>query len=352
MKALAALGLAWWSAAAWAGAPVRTAEPGVVELAEAGPDQDAAWQAVLAGKGSPGWPEALQAWLKRHPRGPLAALALAEQAALQDDLDQAAALLRRARSEGAGTEAGAAAALELARLEYAQERYESALAALEEADPWPRSQALEPEWLYWRAQSRLVLKGLQRARDDFQHLAAGWPQHPRAQAALLGQAECDAALKEYARAEPVFSQLARPGSPHAAQALWGWAGMKARQGDAEAARALYQRLKRDYPASFEAASVDERLAALPAPQAKAPTPTPAKRQWSVQVGAFARPAAAEQLAQRLRKQGYAVQVQARRADGRTLHLVKAGPYATRALAEQQAKRLASREKLPHRIVEE
>lgn len=342
-----------WVLLALLAQPLASAEePGVVEIAEAAPDQDAAWKAVLAQKGAATWPEALEAWLKQNPHGPLASLALTEKAALLDDLGQASALLRQARSEGQGSAAGSVAALELARLEYAQEREESALAVLEEADSWPRDEALEPDWLYWKAQCRLVLKGFQRARDDFQHLAAGWPKHPRAQAALLGQAECDAALEEYARAEPVLQNLAQPGSSYAAQALWAWAGMKARQKDSAGARQLYLRLKRDYPSSFEASGVDAKLAALPAPAPRA-TPKPAAaRRWLVQVGAFSRKATAEKLVARLRKARYPVLAQARRVDGRILYLVKAGPYRSRALAAAAARKLETKEKLPQRIVEE
>lgn len=342
-----------WVLLALLAQPLASAEePGVVEIAEAAPDQDAAWKAVFAQKGSAAWPGALEAWLKQNPHGPLASLALTEKAALLDDLDQASALLRQARSEGQGSPAGSAAALELARLEYAQERVESALAVLEEADGWPRDEAIEPDWLYWKAQCRLVLKGFQRARDDFQHLAAGWPKHPRAQAALLGQAECHTALREFERAEALLRPLAEPGSPLAAQALWTWAGLKARQGDGEGARRYYARLKRDYPASFEASGVDAKLAELPAPAPKATPKAAAARRWLVQVGAFSRKATADKLGARLRKGRYPVLVQARRVDGRMLYLVKAGPYRSRALAAAAARKLETREKLPQRIVEE
>jgi TolA-binding protein len=327
-------------------------EEGVVELAEAAPAQDEAWAALLAKKGTPVWPGLLEAWLKKNPHGPLASLALVQEAEREDDLTKAAATLRLARGEGQGTEAGAAAAYELARLDYAQERPESALAGLEEAESWPRPEAQQPDWLYWKAQCRLVLKGYQRARDDFEHLAAGWPKHPRAPAALLGQAECDVALKAYDKAVPVLEQLSRPGSAFAAQALWALAGAKARQGDPAGARELYRRLRRDYPASFEAASVEEKLAALPqAAPTPMPTPAPSGR-FSVQVGAFARKATADKLAARLRKKRYPVRVLVRRVDGRALYLVKAGPYKGRAAAEKQAQRLEQKEKLPQRIIEE
>lgn len=333
-------------------APSAEPEPGVVEVAEPAPEQDQAWTELLAKKGSEAWPALLQAWLKQNPHGRRASQALFEQAALEDDLTKASATLRLARGEGEGSDVGAAAALELAKLDYAQERVESAWATLQEAEDWPKSDDLQAEWLYWKAQCRFVQKGFQGARDDFQHLAAAWPKHPRAQAALLGQAECDTVLKAYDRAEPVFEALAKPGSSFAAQALWGWAGLKLRQGDTAAARALYLRLKAEYPASFEASAVDEKLAALPK-AAAAPTPAPkAGARFAVQVGAFSHKASADKLASTLRKRRYPVLVQARRLDSRTLYLVKVGPYKLRAQAQRTAQRLASREKLPQRIIEE
>lgn len=331
--------------------PMPTPEVGVVEVAETPPEQDEAWNALLLQRGSADWPAQLQAWLKQNPHGRRAAQALIEEAALEDDLTKAAAALRLARGEASGTDVGSAAALELARLDYAQERTESALATLDAADDWPKSDELQPEWLYWKAQCRFVLKGFQRARDDFQQLAAGWPKHPRAQAALLGQAECDSVLKAYDRAEPVFKALAKPGAPFAAQALWGWAGMKVRQGDTASARQLYTRLKSEYPASFEAGSVDERLAALPT-TAPIASPTPVAQHYAVQVGAFSHKTSADKLAAHLRQRRYPAQVQVRRLDGRTLYLVKVGPYKLRSLAQKQALRLEAKEKLPQRIIEE
>lgn len=331
--------------------PTPTPEAGVVEVAETPPEQDQAWNALLAQRGSADWPAQLQAWLKQNPHGRRAGQALIEEAALEDDLTKAAATLRLARGEAANTDVGSEAALALARLDYAQERTESALATLDEAEDWPKSDDLQPEWLYWKAQCRFVLKGFQHARDDFQQLAAGWPKHPRAQAALLGQAECDSVLKAYDRAEPVFTALSKPGAPFAAQALWAWAGMKVRQGDNAAARQLYTRLKAEYPASFEASSVDERLAALPT-TAPVASPTPAASRYAVQVGAFSHKASADKLSARLRKHHYPAQVLAHRVDGRTLYLVKVGPYRRRDLAQKQAQRLESKEKLPQRIIEE
>jgi tetratricopeptide (TPR) repeat protein len=312
-----------------------------VSVLEAAADWRKEWEAVLARKGQADYAAALEAWLKAHPHGPPAVPALLEQARAEDNLTKAAALLRLARGEGQGSEWGARAAYELARLEYARERPESAQAILEEADAWPKPEDLEADWLFWKAQCRFVLKGFQRARDDFEHLAAAWPRHPRALEAQLGAADCSAALKDYARAEAVYQKLSAPGGPLAAQALWGWAGLKARQGDAEAARSLYLQLKRRYPDSFEAGAVEAKLKSLAA--VPRPTPAPAgSRQpasYWIQVGAYARKATALKQAQALRRRRWPAVVVPRHLDGRTLHLVKVGPYKGRADAESRKKSL-------------
>lgn len=330
-------------------------EPGVVEVTDQAPAQEQAWAALQSKRGTTDWAPALEAWLKQNPHGPLASLALYEQAELEDDLVKAAGTLRLARGEGQGTEAGARAAYELARLDYAQERAESALAGLEEAEHWPRPASLNPDWLYWKAQCRLVMKGFRRARDDFAQLLSAYPQHPRATAAQMGQAECDVALKAYDKALPALEKLSQPGGPFAAQALWSLAGVKAKQGDLAGARELYQRLQADYPASFEASSVPAKLKELPiSPSVKPkPTPRPALHgRFVVQVGAFVSKASADKLAARLRKKRYPAQVQAKSVDGRKLYLVKVGPYKTKASAEKQGQRLAHKERLPQRISEE
>lgn len=341
-------------APALAAAPAPTAEaalePGVVELALPKTD-DNAWAPVEDARNSTRFAEALSSFLQAHPHGPQAARALAEQAAREDDLFKAEALLKQARSEGKGSEAGSAAALAQAHLEYAQDRPAAALQIMEEAEPWPRPEAIQAEWLYWRAQCRLVLKGWQRARDDLRQLAATWPKHPRAEEARLGQAECDAALGQDDSAAAGFTRLSS--GPFAAQALWGLASLRQRQGDVAEARRLFLRLRHDYPASFEAEGALARLDAL----AKLPQPTPApaaskaKACW-LQVGAFSRQVSADKLARQLRAKGYKVKVQLRKVDGRSLRLVKAGPYASRAKAEAAGKRLAAKERMIFRIVEE
>jgi TolA-binding protein len=308
-------------------------------------------------RGSSRFASALETWLKAHPHGPQAARALIEEAALQENLLEAGGTLRRARGEAENTPWGSQAALELAKLDYAQERTESALLTLEDAETWPRAEALEPDWLFWRGQCRLLLKGYEQAKADFERLIAGYPKYPQLDAARLGLAECDAALRADERALAGFEALYKdPQNPFAAQALWGAASLRQRQGEAAESKRLFEQLRGLYPSSFEAKAAQGHLDEL----AKLPTPTPVPQQaaqgkagrFRVQVGAFSKRAGALRLQRTLKARRYPVQLQARRLGARTLYIVRVGPYKTRAAAEAAAQHLEKRERLPQRITED
>jgi len=214
---------------------------------------------------------------------------------LQDNLVEAGAYLRRAQGEAPATLWGSRASLELAKLEYDQERTESAFTILEDAETWPRGEDLEPDWLYWHGQCRLVLKGFERAKLDFERLIASYPKYARVAEARLGLAECDAALagddkaladKALAGFELLYKELQ---SPYGAQALWGAASLRQRQGQVAEAKRLFQRIRTQYPASFESKAAQERLEQLAKAPAPAPTPVAVHAKAArlyVQVGAF------------------------------------------------------------------
>jgi tetratricopeptide (TPR) repeat protein len=349
---LAACALALLFVARLRAAEAPTAEPGVVEIPASAPaNDDSAWKPVEDARGTSRFAAALDDWLKVHPHGVLAARALVEQSALQENLIEAGATLRQARGEGPNTVWGSKASLALAELEYDQERAESALMAMEDADTWPRTDDMEPEWLYWRGQCRLVLKGFERAKADFERLIAVYPKGPRLNAAILGLADCDAALKLDDKALAGFAQLYKdPEEPFGAQALWGAAMIQERAQHSDEARSLLERLQQQYPASFEARAAPDRLKAL----AKAPAPTPVITarhaplpvRLFVQVGVFSKRAGAIRFEQPLKKRHYPVQIQVHQLANRTLYHVKVGPYASRAKAELAARHLKSKEHLP------
>jgi TolA-binding protein len=341
-------------------APPATPEPGVVQVDAPAPG-DADWQKVEDARGGTGLAQALQGYLAAHPHGLGASRALQEQAAAQDDLGLAASMLERARVEGAGNQAGSAAALSEARLQYDMGDPAEALRVLDASQSWPRPAADEDEWLYWRAQCRLLGKGYAGARVDLRSLLRNFPASPRAEAALAARAECDFVLKDFGQAEEAWQRLSGDAGPFVAQALWGLALLRQRQGRMPEAQALFQRLIDRFPASFEARAAAAHLDALAAAAGKTvpirPRPAPAAqlrapaRLW-VQVGAYARRAAARQECARLAAHHWRAQVSARVGDGHRLYLVRLGPFRDNAQAQSTAKRLAQRERLDPRVVEE
>ncbi|MDP6979845.1 MAG: SPOR domain-containing protein [Myxococcota bacterium] len=103
-----------------------------------------------------------------------------------------------------------------------------------------------------------------------------------------------------------------------------------------------------------AAPAEPAVEAAPAAAPGAPTArtTASRSGYSVQVGAFAQNAAAEQVAGDLRDKGFPVYVtpSAGSADGRWR--VRVGPMPTRGEAEQVAGRLKSQERLPTWVLSE
>jgi|GEM_PF-3999649 TolA-binding protein len=332
------------------------AEPGVVQVDAPAPG-GADWQAVEDARGTTGLAQALQDYLKVHPHGLGASRAMQEQAASMDDLGAAAALLEKARVEGGGDEAGSAAALSEAKLLYGMGEPGEALRVLAASDAWPRAGQDRGEWLYCRAQCRMLGKGYAGAREDLRTLLHDFPGGPRAESALASRAECDAALKDYGPAEEAWQKLSSDGGPFEAQAVYGLALLRQHQGRGADAQALFQRVVDRYPASFEARSAAVHLRALagaPRPTLPAAARPAASRpgRWWVQVGAYARRASAQAESVRLAAHRWRASVAARVSDGHRLYLVRLGPFRSQPQAQALAKRLGLKEHLDPRVVGE
>ncbi len=262
------------------------------------------------------------------------------------------ALQRRLRSRG-GTSAGSAAALELARLDYLLGRPADGLKVLERTRHWPRTASQRRSWRFWRARCRAALGRYRAAWPDFLAVSKAWPGCAEADAALLGLADCRAALGQRAQAARDYARLAARRGAETAQALWGLGEQDRLLGRRSAARAAYLRLREAYPESFEAAAAAKRLEGLGDvglnAASRAPLP---KARWVVQVGAYSRMRWAKGLADPLRRHGYRVRVWGRRIAGRLLYLVQVGPYPGRSEAQKAASRLHQREHLPFNIIPE
>jgi cell division septation protein DedD len=94
------------------------------------------------------------------------------------------------------------------------------------------------------------------------------------------------------------------------------------------------------------------VAAPPPAGPEASTTVPPGRSFSVQVGAFADAAPAEQLARRLKGQGLPVYVAPGTGSDARKWRVRVGPLADRAEAERLAERLEKRDKLPTWVLAE
>lgn len=103
----------------------------------------------------------------------------------------------------------------------------------------------------------------------------------------------------------------------------------------------------DTPPSTAGAAVREATPA-PAPAASRPVPAAAGG-WAVQVGAFGSVATARKLVADLAQNGLPAYVAPLQRDGKNLYRVRVGPVASRAEAQQLARRLESR-RLPAEVV--
>ena len=114
-----------------------------------------------------------------------------------------------------------------------------------------------------------------------------------------------------------------------------------------AARAAPPEARPQAPASAAAPEPAPSVDAAP----PAPSPAPG-RGFSVQVGAFADAAPAEQLARKLESQGFPVYVAPAAGSDTRKWRVRVGPLADRGEAERVAERLGKREKLPTWVMAE
>jgi len=104
------------------------------------------------------------------------------------------------------------------------------------------------------------------------------------------------------------------------------------------------------PQSDAPASPAPTTAAAPQPTRSSTAAEPAARgDWAVQLGSFGEEANARRLAERVTTFGYKPTISSVRSNGRVLHRVRVGPYATRNQAEAAASALKAHS-LPAQVV--
>jgi TolA-binding protein len=324
-------------------------------------DELPGWKELAPQLSSPTAMAALDAYLKKYPRGAGAARAQLERGARLENLEEAAQAYRQAMRDDSEGRFGREAAVELGKLEYAAGHVEAALTTLEGLPEEGLDPQKRGDLVFWRAQARLQLKGVQRAQDEFEGFLKNYPGHPMADEAALAVADCDALMKNNDAALEGYRKLYQdPPSSVAAQALWQAAALDLRLSQADAARGLLDSLLKSYPDSFEATAARKSLANLgpaktpekPQPQATPePAPLAAGGHFTIQVGAYVRHSGALLLFKKLKKAGYPVRMDKRVIQDNVYHLVQIGRYSSKAKALKASERVKKKEQLPASIVE-
>jgi len=293
----------------------------------------------------------LDEYLKAYPKGSHAAHACLLKARQEQGLAQARAWLDKAVALDPAGPDGCAAGLEAGRIAFAQSDTLAAEASLGKALACgPSMQALA-----LRGRCRLLLKQLAGARADFAQCqalsgtASGDEDSLSLEQARIGLADEAAAEGDTEGALAGYGMLwqAQPPSFLAAQALWQAAQLRQARAESATAQALYAKLVKDYPESFEAGRAAEKLATPePATLASPAAPGKAGSRFTVQVGSFSQKEAAAQLYGLLKDHGYPVRKGIKTVHGHRFIDVSVGEFKSREAAMEYAKNLGKKEDLP------
>jgi len=189
-----------------------------------------------------------------------------------------------------------------------------------------RDQAAEAR--LWEGMCALETGGVPSARRCFEAVLAERPDGALAARALQGLARAAFVEREYARSAALYERLWKQHREaiDQAEALSAWAACLAAEG--RDARDLLDTLRTQYPQSpYAAAGLSQG---------------PGGGRYLVQAGAFLDAENAEALVERLKRAGFAAFRDARPLGSRTLHVVQAGAFSTRARAAAQVFWVAER----------
>jgi TolA-binding protein len=333
----------------WAGAPPADS---VIDLdAVPGSSAPQDWGDLEPKLAGPGAMEALDAYLSKHPHGVAASRAQLERARRIENLDEGVEAYKAAISEDPGGPWSRLATLELGKQEYALGQAEAALTLLAGISEEDLQGDARAQLMFWRAQCRLVLKGMQRAQDDFEGFLRLYPDHSLADAARLGVADCDAQLGNDEAALKGYQKLFQePASSVAPQALLEAAGLLFKGGRQDEARQLLSQLASAYPDSLEAERARALLKSSPPPVQPPLAAPPKEGAFTIQVGAYVRHIGAVALFNKLRRKGYAVSIEKRVLNDNILHMVQVGRYPSKILAQKAAMAIKAKEHLQFVIV--
>lgn len=257
--------------------------------------------------------------------------------------DSLAPVLRRFELRQTRAADAAGAAFTLGQLHYARGEYRLAGDAFARAAA-RLEPAQKPEARYWAGLCRLALREPAPARAMLEEVAdAGGPRATEARLAVALAWEL--AGRDEAAAEALERVLAAGPGEVTPAALERLAAAAERLGRGDEARRVLARLKREWPASVEAARaprpVENATAAMVRP---APAARPAERAAGpieVLLGAFADDARARTLVERAKRAGFSSAAVVTRGEGATrVHVVRLGVFPSEAEARAAGARAA------------
>ncbi|MFH0777250.1 MAG: tetratricopeptide repeat protein [Candidatus Eisenbacteria bacterium] len=310
--------------------------------------QERFWQLLLAGKREEARELAaakLSGSRSQHESGE----ALLVMALSEPDGSKACTLLNQFLSDFPGHSLSWLAEMSLGHCSYSAGTYRQAAKYFERVLGRKPPPGEETKARYWVGLSLAAAGDLEKAKEEFASVIAGGGQGGVTDAALLGLADClrqegkyQAALTEYTRLTSKYGR-----GDWVPCALHGAGVCLEKMHRQEEARRLYSRLVTEFPSSFEAALVKDKVKGT----AEAKAAPQARGTYSVQVGAFSQEANAAGLAARLRERGVTgVTVAEADRGGRTLYVVLFGDFPTKEAAVGKGNELAARFGLSYSIV--
>ena len=168
--------------------------------------------------------------------------------------------------------------------------------------------------------------------------------------------DCYLGMRDYEHAAASYRSLIEsiPDSQRVPSAYLLFAKSLQSLGKIEEAKTFYQKVTEGYRQSVEAQQAQQYLNSLALTQPKHVEANLRVRQatlyFSIQVGAFSRKRNAENLANRLRKKGYSVDIVSPVPGKSRLYKVKVGKFKTRSAALKTAQKLRRNEKLDTAVV--
>lgn len=197
-------------------------------------------------------------------------------------------------------------------------------------------QAAEAHW----ALGAIALRQGQtpEAQSRFRECLRSSPNPSLAAAAAVGLARCHFQRGAYAECRDACLDILSkdPSFPRADEVLFLLGEACDRMGRSQEARTYYRRVAAEFRSSPYAARAEARLGGA----STVPSTSPGG-QFYVQVAALTSAAKAAEYAQKLSQRGYPVGVGSAPSKAGELHVVRVGPYATRADAERMAAKLRS-----------